>query len=136
MSLETIAKALHATALAALALDAHAAEKTPLEYPLKQYGLVLAIALLGGFVSFYAKVRAGSVERYHLAALIGELTTSAFAGLLCFWLAEAAGAPDLITAVLVGIAGHMGAKAITLLEQWATRKLGPSHPPAPPTPGP
>lgn len=107
-----------------------AADKDPLEYPIRQYGLVLAIALLGGLVSFVAKVKAGSASALNVMHLVGELTTSAFAGLLCFWLAEAAGMPQLVTVCLVGVSGHMGARAIAIFEQWAQRRLG-----VPPSPG-
>lgn len=104
---------------------AAAADKDPLEYPLKQYGLVLAMALLGGIVSFYGKVRAGQVAAWNLMHLVGELATSAFAGLMCFWMAEAAGLSSLVTACLVGIAGHMGARAIDIFEKWAADKWAP-----------
>jgi hypothetical protein len=117
-------KRLLAVTLSLHAAAALAADKDPLEYSLRQYGLVLALALLGGLVSFYAKVRAGHVSAWNLAHLIGELATSAFAGLLCFWMAEVAGLPQLVTACLVGIAGHMGARAIAVFEQWAQRRWG------------
>ncbi len=101
-----------------------AADKDPLAYPIRQYVLVLSIALLGGLVSFAAKVKAGSVSAFNVMHLVGELTTSAFAGLMCFWLAEAAGLPQLVTVCLVGVSGHMGARAIAIFEQWAQRRLG------------
>lgn len=95
------------------------ADRDPLEYSLREYGLVLALALLGGIVSFYAKVRAGQVAAWNVMHFVGELATSAFAGLLTFWLCESAGAPKLVTICMVGIAGHMGARAISAFEAWA-----------------
>jgi hypothetical protein len=109
--------------LALQAAAALAADKDPLDYPLRQYAALLGVALLGGLVSFYAKVKAGHIERWNVMHLIGELTTSAFAGLLCFWLAESAGLPQLLTICLVGVAGHMGARAIALFEAWAQRRF-------------
>lgn len=114
-----IAAALYLQTAAALALD-----RDPMEYSLRQYGLVLALAILGGLVSFYAKVKAGHVAAWNLMHLIGELATSAFAGLISFWLAEAAGMPPLVTICVVGISGHMGARAITAFERWAARRWG------------
>lgn len=99
------------------------APKDPLSYPIKTYGLMLFVAVLGGVVSFYAKVRRGEVVAVSILHLIGEITTSAFAGLLTFWLCEYFNAPQLLTAPLVGIAGHMGAKAIGMLEDAAKRRL-------------
>jgi drug/metabolite transporter (DMT)-like permease len=99
------------------------ASKDPLSYPLKTYGFMLFVAILGGIVSFYAKVRRGEVAALSFMHLVGEITTSAFAGLLVFWLCEYLNVPQILTAPLVGISGHMGAKAIGLAEGWAKRKF-------------
>lgn len=101
--------------------------KSPLDYPLSQYGVMLGTALLGGLVSWWAKVRKGETSAWAVHTLIGELCTSAFAGLLAFWLCEWAGTPQLLTVSLVGIAGHMGTRAISAFETWAQTRLG-SHP--------
>lgn len=99
------------------------AAKDPMSYPLKTYGFMLFVAVLGGFVSFYAKVRRGEVAGLSLMHLVGEITTSAFAGLLVFWLCEYLNVPQILTAPLVGVSGHMGAKAINLLEDTAKRRF-------------
>lgn len=96
--------------------------KDPLDYSLKTYGLILAVALLGGFASWYDKVRKGELPPWSVNHLIGELATSALAGLLCFWLCEWREFPPLLTAALTGVAGHMGTKAISMFEQWATKR--------------
>lgn len=98
--------------------------KDPLAYPMSQYLAMLGAALLGGFVSWYAKVRRGELAGWNVMHLVGELATSAFAGLLCFWLCESAGTPQLVTISLVGISGHMGTRAISAFEQFAQRKWG------------
>lgn len=101
---------------------ARADAKDPLSYPAKQYGFVLGLALFGGLVSFYAKVRKGEAQALNIMQLVGELTTSAFAGLLCFWLCELAGAPALLAACLVGVAGHMGGRAVAAFETFAIQR--------------
>lgn len=106
--------------LAARAADS----KGPLDYSLKQYGLTLAIALLGGLVSWLAKVRKGDASPWNVMQLTGELCTSAFAGLMAFWLCEWSGAPPLLSAALTGIAGHMGTRAIATFEQFAEKRFG------------
>lgn len=110
--------------LAAAQPQATELDKDPLNYSLQQYGAILGIALVGGLVSWVAKVRAGRMRGFHVLQLMGELTTSAFAGLLMFWLCEWAGAPKLLTICLVGIFGHMGTRGIALLEEWAERRFG------------
>jgi hypothetical protein len=102
--------------------------KNPLDYSLKQYSLFLGIALLGGFVSWYSKVRSGLIPWTSLNHLVGELCTSAFAGLLCFWICEWSGFPPLLTGALTGIMGHMGTRGITVLEEWATKRFSASDP--------
>lgn len=121
--LVSIVLALHL--LAPLATWAQDKGKNPLDYSLKQYALFLGIALLGGFVSWYSKVRNGALPATSINHLVGELCISAFAGLLCFWVCEWSGFPQLLTAALTGIMGHMGSRGITLFEEWATRKFGP-----------
>lgn len=98
--------------------------KDPLKYPLSQYGLMLGIAILGGLVSWIAKVKKGEIAAWSLLNLIGELATSAFAGLIAFWLCEAVGMSSIYTAPLVGIAGHMGPRAIAAFENFAQRRWG------------
>jgi hypothetical protein len=96
--------------------------RDPLNYPLRQYGFILAIALLGGAVSWYGKVRKGELKMGQLGALVGELTTSAMTGLLAFWVCEYLKADPLLTACLVGVAGHAGGKAIEWAEELARKR--------------
>lgn len=110
----------------ALPMQSHAVEivvKDPLNYPLKQYFFILALSVLGGLVGWYGKVRKGEVAATSLSALIGELATSALSGLLTFWVCEWANLQPVLTAAVVGVAGHMGARALTLgeesLKRWA-----------------
>lgn len=125
--LTTLLLCLHLLApIAAWAQDS-ARTKNPLDYSLKQYGLILGIALLGGVVSWFTKVRKGELPSWSINHLVGELATSALAGLLCFWICEWAGSAPLLTAALTGIVGHMGTKAMAMLEEWGKAKF-PSAP--------
>lgn len=122
-----LAALVAATPFAASAATA-TVEKDPLNYSLGQYGAMLSIALLGGLVSWIGKVRRGDVGAWNIMQLVGELATSAFAGLLCFWICEAFGTPSLVTISLVGIAGHMGTRAIIIFERWAAKRYGMTMP--------
>lgn len=103
---------------------ARAADVHPLDIPLRDYLLVLLVSVAGGFVSWFGRVRRGEVAGWSLLNAIGETATSAMAGLLVFWLAKYLATPELLTIALVGIAGHMGGRAIALLEDWGQRRLG------------
>ena len=115
----------HLTAAAIVALNiffpvmAYAQEqlKSPLSYSLREYGVILGIALLGGFASWYSRVRRGEADMLNISSLIGELAISAFAGLIAFWICESLELSPLITAAVAGMAGHAGGNGI-----WAFRK--------------
>lgn len=93
-----------------------------LNVPLKTAATVLGMSLLGGLVSWIAKVRAG--EAASLFRLVGELCTSSFAGWLCYLLCDSMGVNLRLTVCLVGVAGHMGTRAITAFEAFAEKKWG------------
>ena len=84
--------------------------RSPLSYSLREYGLILAIAMLGGFVRWYNAVRKGESAAYDLRTLVGELFTSAFIGILTFWACEAMSVQPLVTAAFAGMAGHLVSK--------------------------
>lgn len=98
-------------------------EKDPSTYSLITYLWVTGLAAWGGLVNFYRKVKSGETRAFNVTELIGEIVTSAFAGLITFWLCEAAQIHPLVTAALVGISGHMGSRAIYQLERWAQARL-------------
>lgn len=93
--------------------------KGPLDYPLKQYGLILGVSLLGGVVAWGNKVRLGKLHAWNLMALVGELATASLAGLLCFWACEWANFAPNLTASMTGLAGYMGTRALALAEKKA-----------------
>lgn len=106
-----------------IAAWAQSEPKDPLSYPLKTYGFMLVMAMFGGFVSWYAKVRRNEIPGSSVFHFIGEITTSAFAGLVTFFACEYINLPQIITAGLVGVSGHMGAKLISLYEAAAAKRL-------------
>jgi len=95
------------------------AHKSPLSYSLAEYGLILAIAMLGGFVRWYNAMKRGETVGYDLRGLVGELGTSAFIGILTFWACEALEIQPLIGYALAGMAGHAGVAGLI----WAERIL-------------
>ena len=98
-------------------------EKDPTSYTLLTYLWVCGLSIVGGFVNFAAKVRAGRSTPFNIVELIGELVTSGFVGVVTFFLCEAAGISQLISAALIAISGHMGSRALFLLEEWAAKKF-------------
>ena len=114
--------------LAPMAAWAQDQVKSPLNYSLKVYVAILAIALFGGLASWYGKVRRGEMLMWNISALVGELCISAFAGLMAFFLCEYMSFNTWLSAAVVGMSGHAGTKGINWLEglgqRFAEKKLG------------
>ena len=98
-------------------------EKSPETYSFITYGWVFALAILGGVVSFMRKLQLGHTRVFNLVEFVGEIVTSAFAGVITFWMCEHSGLSPLVTAAFVGISGHMGSRAIFMAEGWLSKQF-------------
>ncbi len=87
------------------------------------YLWVFLMSILGGVTSFHHKVKRGIARPWNIAEFVGEITTSAFAGIVTFYLCVWSGFAPLLTAALVGIAGHMGSRAIFMIEKSIEEKF-------------
>jgi hypothetical protein len=99
-------------------------EKDPTTYGWLTYLWVFGLAAWGGITSYVSKVRSGQIEKFSIMELVGEMSISAFAGVMTFWLCELSGFPSLLTAALVGMAGHMGGRGIALIENTIKVRAG------------
>lgn len=100
-------------------------DKDPTSFTLLTYGWVWLLSCWGGVVTYIRKVRAGVIPRYSLMEFVGELCTSGFAGVLTFYLCQASSMSGTLTAVFVGISGHMGSRLLFLLENRLKKWLDP-----------
>lgn len=100
----------------------------PFDYPLRTYLWVLGMSILGGIVAYMRALRQNRSRTFRAIEFIGELCTSAFAGILAFWLCEAMNVPKLVEAATIGVAGHMGSSAIQLIEDFLKARV-PTRPP-------
>lgn len=98
-------------------------EKDPSTFTWLAYLWVLALSSLGGIVHYVHKVRTGVSARFNLPELVGDMFASAFVGVITFYICEWAGVDKLLTAAFVGIAGHMGSRALFLAESVIERKI-------------
>ena len=76
-------------------------EKDPTTYSLLTYGWVFIVAAWGGLVNYNRKRRNGDIPRFSITEFIGELMTSAFAGMVTFFLCEAAQLDPMLAAALI-----------------------------------
>lgn len=86
-------------------------------YGAATWAWVSALSLCGGIANFFRKLRAGDARPFNFAELLGELFISAFAGIATFLLCEAWGCDPILAAALIAISGHMGSRAVFLLER-------------------
>lgn len=106
-----------------------AVDKSPETYNLLTYAWVVGLSSLGGFVAFARKVKQGHARAWNFAEFFGEIATSAFAGIITFYLCQAGNISQLATAAFVGIAGHAGSRAIFLLERFIESRFISAMPP-------
>lgn len=99
-------------------------DKDPSTYPYITYLWVMVMAYWGGMVGYIRKRRLGLIDRFSISVFMGELTTSGFAGIVTFFLCESAKVDPLISAAMIGIAGHMGSGAVFMFEKWLQKKFG------------
>lgn len=81
------------------------------------------LALWGGTVSYISRVRRNNAP-FSFVELIGEWTISAFAGVMTALICQELEFSLILTAALAGISGHMGGRAIYMLEQFVCKKMG------------
>lgn len=97
--------------------------KDPTSYSLITYMWVGGLSIAGGLVSYFRKVQLGVRTSFRIIEFFGELITAGFTGLITFWLCESSGISPLLTAVFVGISGHMGSRALYIFERMLESKL-------------
>lgn len=98
--------------------------------------LLIGISFWGGVASFIRKMKDGHARAFNITELLGELVVSGFTGVLTANLCDSMGWSTSWKYFLVGIASHMGSRALFKLEGVLNSKLNlPPDQPAPATPG-
>jgi hypothetical protein len=97
--------------------------KDPASFGLITYLWVIGLSLGGGLVSYMHKLQLGVRRPFSIIEFIGELVTSGFTGVITYFLCQSSGISPLLTAVFVGISGHMGSRALFLIERMIENKL-------------
>lgn len=81
----------------------------------------VVLAVWGGTVNYLSRIKQGKVEAFSLLELFGEWATSGFAGLLTAFICTEMELSWHMTAFFTGISGHLGGRAIYMLECYAKR---------------
>lgn len=88
-------------------------DKDPTSYSLLTYAWIITLSATGGIIGYLKKSKAFSILEFTT-----EVLTAAFVGIITFWLCEQALIDPLTTAALVGVSGHMGSRALFMLEKF------------------
>lgn len=86
------------------------------------YGTLLAC--WGGVVHFLGREHRGRTIRKLCLVLVADIATAGFVAQLTYHLAGYAGVPTGVAVALCGISGHMGSRALALLERQYTKWVG------------
>lgn len=97
-------------------------EKDPASYGLITYAWMIGLAVWGGLVRYYQRIKSGK-DRFKWFTFAGEIVASGFFGVVTFYLAEAANIDRLVSAAMVGISGHMGACVNFYVRQFIQNKI-------------
>lgn len=107
-------------------MDPMIPQKGPESIDLYTYAWVIWISTVGGIVAFMHKLLKKRTRKFNMLEFIGQCTTSAFSGVIAFWvcqyLEETGYLKHTLTPAIVGLAGHMGNRFITFLENGIMRK--------------
>ena len=91
----------------------------PLGYSPSTWILVIGFAILGGLVKWFNDYResASSWDKKMIFLTFGaQVFTSGFVGIITFLACKNFQLSDTITAVFIGVSGHMGAEAINVFK--------------------
>ncbi|HEO0817053.1 TPA: phage holin family protein [Acinetobacter baumannii] len=83
--------------------------------------LAAVTAMWGGVLGYFRRIQEGHKHSWISAGM--HLSMSGFAGLLCWLGCMQIGAPGYLTAICTGLAGHMGAEFIRILQKRFTDKV-------------
>lgn len=97
-------------------------EKDPMNYSLLTYAWVIFLSCWGGLVRFLGKNKNLSWKQATLSLLV-DLITSAFVGVVTFLFCQHAQMDVFLSAALVGVSGHMGSRAIWMIESIIEKRM-------------
>lgn len=91
------------------------------------FGWFLFLAGWGGTANYLSRIKK-SQSRFSFVEWVGECAISGFAGIMTLLICYRFGIDFFLSGALVGMAGHMGGRAIFIIEnlgqRYAARKLG------------
>lgn len=97
-------------------------EIAPIEFLRSTWHFVL-FAIIGGLANYAGRVRSGG-RRWSLHEVAGDMLISGFVGTLALLLCRESGVSEYYTGATVGMAGHLGSRAVFIAERVIRARLG------------
>lgn len=98
-------------------------EKDPNSYEIITYLWVIGLSAWGSVVQVLRRATSDLPFAKKMQLIVAEIVVSTFAGMVTFFLCEWAQLDKMLSAALIAISGHMGARAIILTEKFAEKFL-------------
>lgn len=87
------------------------------------YGWFVMLALWGGTANYLSRQRRDKLP-FSVIELIGEWSISGFSGIVTAYICVDLDLSFALTAAAAGIAGHMGGRAVYVMEQAVMKRIG------------
>jgi len=91
-------------------------DKDPTSWNAATWLLAVGMAMGGGIINWYTKVKRGQTRMFNLVELIGEMFTSGIVGIGTFMVLASFNQPMGLCAAAAGIGGHMATRLLFLIE--------------------
>ena len=98
-------------------------DKDPANWALGTWVLALSMAVGGGVINWYARIKRGHVRAFNFIELVGEIFTSGLVGLGVFMFLSSWDQPAGACAAAAGVTGHMATRLLFAVERAIERQL-------------
>ena len=98
-------------------------DKDPANWAFATWVLALSMAVGGGVINWYARIKRGHSRAFNFVELIGEIFTSGFVGLGVFMILSSWDQTAGLCAAAAGVSGHMAPRLLFAVERAIERQL-------------
>ncbi len=98
-------------------------DKDPANWAAATWILALSMAIGGGLINWYARIKRGHARAFNFIELVGEIFTSGLVGLGIFMLLSSWDQPAGACAAAAGVSGHMATRLLFAVERAVERQL-------------
>lgn len=98
-------------------------DKDPANWAAATWILALSMAVGGGLINWYARIKRGHSRAFNFVELIGEIFTSGLVGLGVFMFLSSWDQPAGSCAAAAGVSGHMATRLLFAIERAIERQI-------------